>query len=83
MDNTNNPLGYIYSGYYISEFHIDKYGNKRLTKSEFIVDRQYVIDFKDTAESNRMEVWLPQPDYDKAKKILTDRNNPEHLYGLV
>lgn len=80
----DNPVGYVYSGYYSGDYHVDAYGNKRLTKAEFIVNRQYSLKFKDT-KLNKMQVWLPQPDYEKAKKILIDRNSIEQamLHGLI
>ena len=80
----DNPVGYVYSGYYSSDHHVDIYGNKRLTKAEFIVDKKYDIKFKDT-KLNKLQVWLPIPDYEKAKKILIDRNTLEQgiLHGLI
>lgn len=75
--NADNPVGYIYSGYYL-------YGNKFTRRHKFVVAKEYDIDFKNT-KLGEMQVWLPEPDYDKAKKILTDRYMEEQaeLHGLI
>lgn len=80
----DNPIGYIYCGYYTSDYHVDADGNKHLKKYEFIVDKKYVIGFKNTKLS-KMQVWLPQPDYDKAKRIIRYRHKKEQaeLNGLI
>ena len=73
----DNHVGYIYSGYYTN-------GNKSTSGHGFIVDRLYDVNFKNT-KLEKMQVWLPHPDYDKAKKILTDRYMEEQaeLHGLI
>lgn len=54
-----NPAGYVYSGYFDSE-------------NEFFVDDAYYIDFMN-AKLGKLQIWLPEPNYEKAKKILVDR----------